>query len=123
MTHKMSKRCKALLSALLAAGCTVGPEYQKPALQVPTSFRTQIAATDGGSFADQPWSVVFRDPVLQGLLKEALANNNDLQLTLARIEQARAQIDIVESQGRPQLGYRGEAAGDKSLITPRNFVS
>lgn len=119
MKRRISSRLNPLLSALLLAGCTVGPDYQKPDVPVPTSFRSQINAVQAGSFADQPWWNVFQDQALQGLIKEALVNNNDLRLTIARIDQARAQVEIVSSEAQPQIGYQGTAGGERSVIAGR----
>jgi outer membrane protein, multidrug efflux system len=117
MIRNTSRSHYALLSALLLAGCSIGPEYKKPDVAVPTSFRSQIAMTEAGSFADQPWWGVFQDKPLQELIKEALTSNNDLQLAVARIQQARAQIEVVNAQSQPQIGYQLNAGGERS-ITP-----
>jgi len=93
MIRNASRRRIALLSALLLTGCSIGPEYKKPDVAVPTGFRSQIAMTEAVSFADQPWWGVFQDKALQQLIKDALINNNDLQLAVARIQQARAQVE------------------------------
>jgi multidrug efflux system outer membrane protein len=116
MTRTISKRLNALISALLMTGCSVGPSYNKPPVPVPTTFRSQINATEAGSFADQPWSNVFQDKVLQALIRDALTGNNDLQLAIARIDQARAQVEIVNAESLPQIGYQGTAAGQRSVI-------
>jgi len=74
-----AKRTLAVaLPALLVAGCVLGPDYKRPNTPLPNEFRAQIAASEAGSFADLPWWNVFNDPVLQGLVKEALANNHNL---------------------------------------------
>ena len=116
----ISRRRSALISALLLAGCTVGPEYKKPDVAVPVTFRSQISATQAGSFADQPWWNVFQDKALQNLIKQALVNNNDLQLTIARIDQARAQVEIVSSEAQPQIGYQGNVGAQRSITAGRN---
>ena len=116
----MAKRyLAALLPALLAAGCMVGPKYQKPDVTFPDGFRAQIAATDANSFADLPWWSVFDDKALQGLITEALTNNYDLQIAIARIEQARAMVGVVQSEGKPQVGYGGFAEGNREIVAQR----
>ena len=106
----------ALLSALLISGCMVGPRYSKPDLTVPGMFRSQISASDSTSFADLPWWDVFEDMALRALITEALANNYDLQVAVAKIEQARAMVGQAQSQGRPQVGYEAFAQGQNALI-------
>jgi multidrug efflux system outer membrane protein len=118
---RVAKSCVgALLPAFLVAGCILGPNYKKPEITVPDSFRAQITASDATSFADLPWWSVFGDTALQGLVTEALANNNDLQIAVARIEQARAMVGVSESQGKPQIGYQASAAGEKGLVLQQN---
>src|SRR3954470_9797059 len=102
-TAGVAKNCVGtLLPAFLLAGCVLGPNYKKPELTVPDTFRSQLGPFEATSFADLPWWSVFGDTALQGLVTEALANNNDLQIAIARIEQARAMVGISESEGKPQ---------------------
>jgi multidrug efflux system outer membrane protein len=108
------------LPAMVITGCMVGPDYNKPDTPVPNAFRSQISATEAVSVADLPWWSVFNDTTLQALINEALANNHDLQVAVSRIEQARAQVEQVESEGRPQVGYEGHAIGEKAIIPQRN---
>ena len=116
MTHSRKPIALCLLSGVLLAGCVVGPDYKKPDVSVPTSFRGQTDGVEAASFADQSWSSVFADPQLQALIGEALANNYDLQVAVARIEQARALVDVAVSQGLPQLDYEVTAGGQRPLI-------
>ncbi|HKD46465.1 MAG TPA: efflux transporter outer membrane subunit [Rhizomicrobium sp.] len=112
-----ARKCSAiLLPVLLAAACTVGPEYKKPAVTGPDQFRYQIQTSEARSFADLPWWGVFNDAALQALINEALTNNPDLTVAVARIEEARARVGQVESEGKPQVGYEATAAGEKSFI-------
>lgn len=112
----VAKTCWILLPAILMAGCVVGPDYRRPAIDVPDQFRSQIAASDAASLADLPWWNVFRDGRLQELIKSALANNDDLKVAVARIEQARATLAEVESEGKPQVGYEATTGAQKSLV-------
>jgi multidrug efflux system outer membrane protein len=105
----------ALLSALLTADCTVGPDYKRPQTVTPTAFRYQVTPADASSLADLPWWGVFNDPQLQSLITEALTNNYDLQVAVARIEQARALVGVAASEGKPQVGYQTFAQGEATL--------
>jgi multidrug efflux system outer membrane protein len=104
----------ALLSLLLT-GCTVGPKYNRPALQPPTNFyaERQISAS---SEADLAWWDLFKDPVLQSLIREGLKNNYDLQLAMARVEQERALAGVTRSQYFPQVGYGASVSGQQALL-------
>ena len=113
------RRLAALLPALLVSACMVGPRYNKPDVTVPDMFRAQISASDATSFADLPWWDVFHDQALQALIKEALVNNHDLQIAVAKIDQARAMVGQAQSQGRPQIGYEAFAQGQNALVPQR----
>jgi multidrug efflux system outer membrane protein len=119
-----AKRCLVVaLPAIALAGCMVGPLYKKPDPAIPNAFRAQISVTDASSFADLPWWSVFNDKALQDLINEAVANNHDLEVAVSRIEQARAQVEQVKSEGRPQVGYDVSAAGEKAVVPePRSSL-
>jgi outer membrane protein, multidrug efflux system len=104
----------ALLSLLLT-GCTVGPKYKRPALQPPVEFYAE-RQIDASSEADLAWWDLFKDPVLQGLIREALKNNYDLQIALARVEQERALAGVTRSQYFPQVGYGASISGQQAPL-------
>jgi outer membrane protein, multidrug efflux system len=105
-----------LVAAVTIAGCAVGPDYHRPEVTPPKEFRSQVGSAEAGSLADLPWWGVFNDKALQGLITEALAGNYDLKVAVARIEQARAQVDVVRADLYPQVGYGAGAAREKSFI-------
>jgi outer membrane protein, multidrug efflux system len=96
-----------LLVAGCVAGCMVGPDYSRPPVLVPDNYRFAVAPATAESIADLPWFEVFRDPVLQELVREALQNNYDLRIAAARVEEARAQIGVARSFLFPQLNFNG----------------
>jgi multidrug efflux system outer membrane protein len=102
--------------AATIAGCRVGPEYRRPEVTPPQQFRSQVAPAEAGSLADLPWWQVFNDKALQGLITQALAGNYDLKVAVARIDEARAQVDVVRADYYPQVGYGANAAREKSFI-------
>jgi multidrug efflux system outer membrane protein len=111
-----------LLAILIMTGCAVGPNYKRPAVNTPATFRGAPEVVSTNSFADLPWWGVFKDPALQTLVREALTNNYDLRITLTRVDQARAIQAQARSQFMPQIGYQSEAArgGNEYLgfVTP-----
>jgi outer membrane protein, multidrug efflux system len=114
----------ALLSLLLT-GCNVGPKYQRPAIKPPTDFYAEQQIT-ASSEADLAWWDLFKDPVLQGLIREALKNNYDLQTALARVEQERALAGVTRSQYFPQVAYGGSIIGQQDpapLIASHTYYS
>lgn len=111
-----------LVGALLSS-CATAPEYSKPDVAPPPTFRGEAGPSAAGSFADQPWQSVFTDPALADLITQALERNYDLQVAVARIDQARAQVDAISAQSRPQLGYEAVASGEKVAITGERDVT
>src|SRR5271155_5084437 len=107
----------ALLTAGLLAGCMVGPNYHRPAVQPPTAFRdlseNPQAQAQVASYADLPWWQVFQDPQLQELIRTALKQNYDLQVATERIKAARAQVAITRSSLFPQVQVDGSFEGGK----------
>ncbi|MBV8682433.1 MAG: efflux transporter outer membrane subunit, partial [Caulobacteraceae bacterium] len=111
------------LSALVLAACATGREYKRPDTAPPAQFRGQATPAEATSIADLPWWGVFQDKALQDLIQEGLANNYDLKIAIARIEQARALVAVAASEGKPQLGYQATASGQKGFVVdPNNAV-
>jgi len=100
--------------ALTAAGCSFAPKYQRPDAGVPTEYRF-AQPKEAASIADLPWWEVFRDPTLQDLIRAALANNQDLVLAAARVEEARAFAGIAKADFYPQLSAEINAAYARPL--------
>ena len=71
-------------------------------MAAPPSFRF-VQSQQAASFADLPWWQVFEDPVLQALIREAIANNLDLRAAAARVERFRAEARIAKSFLYPQV--------------------
>ena len=104
------KRLALLTAAALAAGCSVGPNYTRPDVDLPASL--------GVAQSPQPpaerWWALFRDPVLERAIDEALAHNRDLRAAAERVEQARAQLGIARADQRPDAGLEASRARNRS---------
>jgi multidrug efflux system outer membrane protein len=96
---------QALLGAWVA-GCAVGPNYQRPAVDSPSAFRDDNSPTNT-SFADLDWRQVYPDDTLQALVREAFTNNYDLRIAVTRVEQARASAMQARAQFVPNAEYNG----------------
>ena len=81
-------RFTTLAAALLLAGCSFIPKYERPPAPVAGSF-PYPAAKDGTPAAQLPWESFFADPRLHDLIARALRNNRDLRVAILNIEQAR----------------------------------
>jgi multidrug efflux system outer membrane protein len=98
----------ALLAvALFGSGCTVGPNYKKPKVDVPRNYRglpeEEAGKTDATSLADQKWWEVFQDEQLRSLIRTALQQNYDVRIAGARILQAQAQLGITRADQYPSV--------------------
>lgn len=94
-----------LALAGVLTGCSVGPDYKRPALPAPENFYGASGPALEASLADSKWWDVFRDPVLRSLIEEALRNGYDVRRAAARVEEARARYGIAGSLYYPDLGY------------------
>lgn len=110
----------AWVGAGCAVGCAVGPNYQRPAAEAPSSYRSSSSPADlpGGpgtnSLGGLGWWQVMRDARLQGYIAEALTNNWDVKVAAARVLQAEAAARVTRSQFLPTVA----AGGD--LLTTRS---
>jgi len=87
-------------------GCAVGPNYRRPAMDIPTDFRgSSQSATN--SLADLPWWEIFKDETLHELIRTALTNNYDLRIAITRVEQSRAVLIENRALFFPELNYQG----------------
>ena len=107
-------RVTALAAAILTAGCTMGPDFHRPETTPPPSWAGAASAPAdlpskpiGRAYDGRLWWSVFKDPVLDGLVDEAVRQNLDLQTAALRIEEARAQRGSAASQGLPSVGGTG----------------
>jgi multidrug efflux system outer membrane protein len=80
----------------------------------PPVFRGQEGEAQKASIADLPWWEIFQDEALRGLIKTAIANNNDLRIAAARVEQARQFALQARSDYFPGVGYEVGASGGKN---------
>jgi multidrug efflux system outer membrane protein len=109
----MPKISTVVLLSMLVAGCNLGPKYNRPAIQPPANFYAERQSTES-SQADTAWWDLFKDPVLQSLIREALQNNYDLRVAFARVEQERALAGVTRSQYFPQVGYGAGISGQQA---------
>jgi len=103
-----------LTAAGTLAGCSVGPDYKRPAVPAPESFYGSSGPALAASLADARWFDVFSDPVLRSLIEEALHNGYDVRLAAARVEEARAKYGIAGSLYYPALGYSAGLTREKT---------
>jgi multidrug efflux system outer membrane protein len=109
----------ALTASTFGAGCAaVGPNYKRPEMAPPAAYRGAPPTAGAESLGDMPWWKVFDDEALQALIKEALTNNLDLRVAVARVQEARALSGVAKSFLYPEVnlgaGYTGDQASRNS---------
>ncbi|HWR89227.1 MAG TPA: hypothetical protein VN260_03120, partial [Dissulfurispiraceae bacterium] len=82
-------------------GCTLGPDYKRPVVQQPEHWR--LTSDEARSLADLSWWELFRDDVLQDLIRAALEENRDLRIAVARIDEARAVYGFTRADLYPHI--------------------
>ena len=107
----------ALLLAVPLSACMVGPDYRRPEVEVPVAWR--LGATEASEISNIAWWDQFQDPVLSNLVRTALANNKDLEIATANVDQAFAQYGIVRSAQFPQVNAGASAARERSSANIR----
>ncbi len=141
----MKKLATILVLISLGTGCTVGPNYKRPTVDVPGGFRGAAPSADGAqsgmqpgekkadqqsspqasqsavvSIGDEKWWEVFQDPQLQELIRTALKNNYDVNIAAARILKAQAQLGITRADQLPT--YR-QAPPPSMRVYPRTQIT
>lgn len=105
--------------ALSACGVAkLGPDYQRPAMDVPNSLAAPGKATDVNWLA---WWKGFKDPVLDALMQEAASNSQDLALATARIAEARAVLDQNQSNFFPSVDANASSTRRRSSQNGSTF--
>lgn len=134
----VKKIATIILLMSLATGCTVGPNYKRPSVDVPGAYRGAAPSAEAAqsdkeqtsaiatsqppqsstqSLGDEKWWEVFQDKELQELIRTALKNNYDVQIAAARILKAQAQLGITRADQLPTLSAGAAAI---NFDAPRN---
>lgn len=99
-------------------GCVLGPDYTRPSVEVPASYRyagvarpADPQAAADPTLAELPtWWRAFGDPELDALVDEALVANHDLRIATARVDEFAARVTSTHAAALPAVGY-GASAG------------
>src|SRR4051812_21739679 len=90
--------------ALLSTGCIQGPNYTRPAVSVPPTYRSSSLANVLPSASDtRSWWHDLGDEHLDSLVHEALDNNGDLKVATARVSEFAAILAGTRAQAFPQI--------------------
>jgi multidrug efflux system outer membrane protein len=113
MRNEMSGVVMRILSlfigSLFLAACAVGPDYTRPDLSSPASFRMAGVEADGESFANLPWWELLQDQALHDLIQTALRENKDLKRAVASVEEFQARLFVARMDFAPKADITGNA--------------
>jgi multidrug efflux system outer membrane protein len=95
--------------ACACTSCTLGPDYARPTIETPDSYRFSELASDHHPTPElaevSAWWLGFNDPDLDALVHEGLANNRNLHVAVARVDEFVARVSSTRSQRFPLVGY------------------
>ena len=130
-----ARRWATIMLMVLLSGCMVGPDYQRPAVTTPDSFRGASAAIppDQQSIGELKWFEVFQDEQLQELIRTALQQNYDLRMRLrastrraptsaslkrisTRTSASGPMFPLASYRGRENLPSPGEPAASAHMV-------
>jgi len=98
-----------VLSCSLTGCAWLAPDYQRPALDMPEKWTAEKKNQGARDETLETWWQAYQDPILQKLVDEALAHNDDIAVAGARLQQAKAQYDFYFSNQFPLLAATGVA--------------
>ncbi len=96
------RKCVILLMLVLVlCGCKMGPDYRRPAVEAPQSWR--VEEKEAADLTNTIWWEQFGDPVLSDLIQSALRENKDLKIATARIEEFMGRLAVARAPLFPQV--------------------
>ncbi|MBE0615285.1 MAG: efflux transporter outer membrane subunit [Burkholderiales bacterium] len=115
----MKRRCAIIpiVVLLLGACAAVGPDYRRPAIELPGAYPDTAVETGGTEGVHAQWWTLYGDSRLDELVAGALEHNADLRVAVARIEEADANLREAGAAFLPEVGL--SAAPNRSRISSR----
>jgi len=95
---------------IVVAGCMVGPDYQRPATPLPAQFPNTSQQADAVTAVQLDWWKLYNDPLLNDLVAAAMSDNMDIQIAIARIDQAEAIVRQANAAFFPEFDLNGSGA-------------
>src|SRR5258708_11750306 len=127
MRGGLARTARALGMTGLLAGCAVGPDYHRPAAEIPPAWQPAQPwheAVPSDTALKGTWWELFQDPDLNPLVGQALNSNQSLRVAAARLEQAHDQLTIARSALFPSVDLSSSALRSKdSANRPRAAYS
>ncbi|MEJ7736659.1 MAG: efflux transporter outer membrane subunit [Chitinophagaceae bacterium] len=111
----------AIAAVLLIPACRVSKPYTQPPVQTDGLYR-DVVTKDTTTIADIPWKRMFKNRNLQTLLQQGISNNYDLQIAVARIKQAEANLRQTRAAFFPTISG-GPQVTQQKFPTSKGLVS
>ena len=111
----------SLLALIWFSGCTMIPDYQRPAAPVPENLPSGGEVGSGRAAAELPWREFIQDAELRQLIELSLENNRDLRLAALQVEQVRALYKIQREELYPSIyaaGGGSRSSASRDLLAP-----
>jgi outer membrane protein, multidrug efflux system len=117
------KELAFLLILVLLSGCAVGPNYRRPAVDVPTDYRAAmpVPAAPASSLGNEKWWDVFQDPVLVELIHTALRQNYDARIAATRVLEAQDQLGITRANQFPSAAIGAGLSSEQNAKVTNLF--
>jgi multidrug efflux system outer membrane protein len=108
---------------VLEAGCTMGPKYKRPTVDLPQQYRAPAPqqAAQASSLGNEQWWQVYQDPVLTQLIHTALAQNYDVRIAAARVLEAQAQVGITRANQLPSASIGADVFSEQNAKVTKLF--
>ncbi|ERK12562.1 Outer membrane component of tripartite multidrug resistance system [Pantoea sp. AS-PWVM4] len=125
---KMSLSVTPIVMALLLAGCTVGPDYQRPTMAMPTHFKEAKGWTQAMPQDDKrkgEWWSVYHDATLDSLLRQVSISNQNVANYAAQYREAQALAGQSRAELFPSVSYDASStrSGSRASTTGQRSVS
>lgn len=111
----MNKRASLALIAALLGGCSLAPDYLRPAAPVSAAWPAYVSPAGSVQAAVTDWHSVFPDQRLQALIAVALDYNRDMRIAVARVQEARGQYGIAHADRFPSVNLTADRS---AALTP-----
>ncbi|MEL6364179.1 MAG: TolC family protein, partial [Pseudomonadota bacterium] len=96
----MMQRALTFAACAALSGCLVGPDYKRPDFYAPPTYSTDFEISQTG---DRLWWRGFRDPALDAVVEKALAENQQIEAALDRLEAVNANVRATQADLFPRF--------------------
>src|SRR5215212_5947361 len=105
----------SLLAGILAvAACTVGSDYRRPDLDLPSRWNNEVLLSPQEREDLAGWWTYFKDPALEALVKRAVGRNLNIRLQVARVREARARFGFARAEQFQTIDLQADAARENA---------